>query len=200
MDCRSLEKLIQRLDYNMRDLKNTISKTDFEEFRKGCHAAFQLVFEFYHRVLYIYVLGYCKKADEAEELVQEAFVTLFLNRSKFKSADGIYPFLFTTIKRLMISSFRKKVVRMKYNEYLKQHWREDCGQTENQLKLTELSGVLETVIETLPERQKEIYTLNKFEDLSYQDIADLLGVSKNTVKNHLIAATRTVREKIEKVY
>ncbi len=184
----------------MRDLKNTISKTDFKDFKKGCQAAFKLIFNLYHRILYSYVLGYCKNADEAEELVQEAFVTLFLQRSKFRSPDGIYPFLFTSVKRLMISSFRKKVVRMKYDEYLKQHWREECEQTENQLDSAELSGVLESVIEALPERQREVYTLNKFEDLSYQDIAALLGVSKNTVKNHLTAASRTVRDKIEKAY
>lgn len=184
----------------MRHQKEAISDSDFIEFKKGKHLVFQIIFEAYHKSLYHYVLGFVRKADEAEELVQEAFVNLFVSRSNLRDAAGIYPFLFTVTKRLMISGFRKKMVRMKYEEYFTNHWREDCWQTENHLKARELEVLLDDAIDELPERQKEIYTLSKFDELSYQDIADVLGLSKNTVKNHLIAASRRIKDKIEKAY
>ena len=184
----------------MRYKENDISKIDFEDFKKGGHAVFRMIFDIFHQLLYSYIIKFCKQSEEAEELVQETFVTLFLNRSKLESREGIYPYLFTTAKRLTISNFRKKVVRTKYNDYLRQHWKEDCMATQNHLEVSELSDLLEDAIGELPKKQQAIYTLNKLDDLSYQDIADQLGVSKNTVKNHLIAATKTIKNKIQKVY
>src|SRR5690606_18426030 len=112
------------------------------------------------KVLFRYVSAFAGEEGEAEELVQEAFVILFSNRRNVTNPEGIYPFLFTTIKRLAISNFRKRIVRAKYKNYLALHWKEDCRQTENQLKASELNVLLSDAIDELPERQKEIYTLN----------------------------------------
>lgn len=176
------------------------SKVDFESFKEGSPTAFRLIFHSYHQLLFNYVYSFCRDDIETEDIIQEAFVTLYVNRMNLESADGIYPYLLTSAKRLTISNFRKKVVRTNYRDYIKQTWQEGTSLTEETLRENELSTLLIKVVEQLPIKQREVYRLNKFENLSYQEISEKLGISKNTVKNHLVAASASVKGKIEKIY
>ncbi|NGM90421.1 sigma-70 family RNA polymerase sigma factor, partial [Parapusillimonas sp. SGNA-6] len=64
----------------------------------------------------------------------------------------------------------------------------------------EIWDVLQMSIDELPERQKQVYTMNKLEDKSYQEIADDLGLSRSTVKNQIITATKIIRLKLSKYH
>lgn len=176
------------------------SKVDFESFKEGNQSAFRFIFDTYHQQIYSYVYSFCRDDIETEDIIQEAFVTLYVNRTNLESANGIYPYLLTSAKRLTISNFRKKAVRTNYRDYIKQTWQEGARHTEETLRENELSILLTKVVEQLPTKQKEVYRLNKFENLSYQEISEKLGISKNTVKNHLVAASASVKGKIEKIY
>ena len=184
----------------MSDFGKGITEEEFNRFKDGEQSAFRKIFDAYQHLIYKYILSYCKNAEEAEELVQEVFVLLFVNRLKINNATGIYPYLFVVAKRMTISNFKRKVVQSKYLNHLSYNWIEECSDTEKDLDASELSTVLQSIIAKLPSRQQEIYCLNRFEDLSYQEIADKIGLSKNTVKNHLIAASKTVKWKIAKLY
>lgn len=176
------------------------SKVDFESFKGGAQSTFRFIFDSYHQLLYTYIHSFCGDDAETEDIIQEAFVALYVNRMKLENADGIYPYLLTSAKRITISNFRKKVVRTNYRDYIKQTWQEDSLQTEETLKERELSTLLTQVVDQLPNKQREVYRLNKFENLSYHDISKKLGISKNTVKNHLVAASASVKGKMEKIY
>lgn len=184
----------------MSDFGEGITDEEFNRFKSGEQNAFRKIFDAYQQIIYKYILSYCKNSEEAEELVQEVFVLLFVNRLKIDNAAGIYPYLFVVAKRMTISNFKRKIVQSKYLDHLSYSWKEECSDTEKDLDASELSTALRRIIEKLPSRQQEIYCLNRFEDLSYQEIADKIGVSKNTVKNHLIAASKTVKWKIAKLY
>jgi len=56
--------------------------------------------------------------------------------------------------------------------------------------------MLTQVIEQLPKQQRLVYKMNKFEDKSYDEIARDIGLSKNTVRNHIASATKIVRFKL----
>ncbi|NGM65686.1 RNA polymerase sigma factor [Sphingobacterium sp. SGR-19] len=184
----------------MAQIINTISDVEFADFKTGDHKAFRRVFDAYHKPIYNYAYKFCKNHEEAEELVQEVFVSLFLHRDKIESPDSLYAYLFIITKRITISIFRKKVVKSKFAEHLKYSWKEACRSTEHTLDMTELTSVWTNAIERLPEKQREVYTLNKINGLSYEEIADKIGVSKYTVKNQLITASKTVKLIVKNIY
>lgn len=184
----------------MAQIINTISDVEFADFKTGDHKAFRRVFDAYHKPIYNYAYKFSKNHEEAEELVQEVFVSLFLHRDKIESPDSLYAYLFIITKRITISIFRKKVVKSKFAEHLKYSWKEACRSTEHTLDMTELTSVWTNAIERLPEKQREVYTLNKINGLSYEEIADKIGVSKYTVKNQLITASKTVKLIVKNIY
>ncbi|PRD48858.1 RNA polymerase sigma factor [Sphingobacterium haloxyli] len=184
----------------MAQILNTISDVEFADFKIGDHKAFRKVFDAYHKSIYNYAYKFSKNHDEAEELVQEVFVSLFINRDKIENPESLYPYLFIITKRITISIFRKKVVKSKFDHHLKYSWKEACESTEHTLDTTELTSIWTSAIERLPEKQREVYALNKINGLSYEEIANKVGVSKYTVKNQLIMASKTVRLIVKSIY
>lgn len=175
-----------------------LTKTEFDAFKKDDQKAFKKVFDAYHSALIRYVDSLTKISEDTEEIVQESFVLLYTNRHKLERAADIYPYLFTIVKRLTISYFRRKVTSSKYLEELKSRWSEQVDTTSSQVAEREIREALQNSIDELPLRQKQVYTMNKLEDKSYQEIADDLGLSRSTVKNQIIAATKIIRSKLSK--
>ncbi|NGM61168.1 RNA polymerase sigma-70 factor [Sphingobacterium sp. SGG-5] len=177
-----------------------LTETEFDAFKKDDQKAFKKVFDSCHSALIRYVESLTKISEDAEEIVQEGFVLLYTNKHKLEHAADIYPYLFTIVKRLTISYFRRKVTSSKYLEELKGHWSEQVDTTSSQVTEREIREALQNSIDELPLRQKQVYTMNKLEDKSYQEIADDLGLSRSTVKNQIIAATKIIRLKLSKYH
>ncbi|SFS97968.1 RNA polymerase sigma factor [Sphingobacterium wenxiniae] len=177
-----------------------LSDREFIQFIAGNQEVFRKIFDSYHRRLYSFVFSFTKSHHDTEEIIQDTFVTLYTNRENLRDATGIYPYLFVVAKRLLISEFRKKVVRSKYQHYIAFHWSESTTNTQDQLAERELSSTLDNLIAKLPKKEQQVYKLNKLEGMSYQEIAEKCGQSKNTVKNQIIAASKKLRWKLDKIY
>jgi len=177
-----------------------LSDREFIQFIAGNQEVFRKIFDSYHRRLYSFVFSFTKSHHDTEEIIQDTFVTLYTNRENLRDATGIYPYLFVVAKRLLISEFRKKVVRSKYQHYIAFHWSESTTNTQDQLAERELSSTLDNLIAKLPKKEQQAYKLNKLEGMSYQEIAEKCGQSKNTVKNQIIAASKKLRWKLDKIY
>lgn len=177
-----------------------ITQVDFNQFKSGDQKAFRKIFNAYYKSIYYYAIRFLKRKEAAEELVQEVFIVLFLNRATIDEASAIYPYVYTVAKRLVVSDFRKRVVESKFETYLGSSWSEEDKETEESMDSKELSILWSQAVSRLPSKQKEIYALSKFEGLSYQEIADKIGISKNTVKNHLLTASKTVKLIMKGIY
>lgn len=177
-----------------------ISDREFLQFIAGNQGIFRKIFDSYHRRLYSFVFSFTKSHQDTEEIIQDTFVTLHTNRENLRDASGIYPYLFVVAKRLLISEFRKKVVRAKYQHHMALSWSESTTNTQDQLAERELSNTVHNLIAELPQKEQQAYKLNKLEGMSYQEIADQCGQSKNTVKNQVIAASKKMRWKLDKIY
>ncbi|MGO1245124.1 MAG: RNA polymerase sigma factor [Sphingobacterium sp.] len=177
-----------------------ISNREFSRFKDGDPAVFRTIFDLYHKQLYGYIFNFTKSKEDAEELLQEGFLTLFLHRDKVRSASGIYPYLFVAVKRMMISEFRKKIVRAKFQDHLAYFWQEASTDTQKQLEISDLVNALDDLMKELPSKEREVYRLNKIDGLSYQEIAQQAGVSINTIKNQVRTASRKIKWKMEKIY
>lgn len=177
-----------------------ITKAEFQRFLNGEELGYRQIFDRYKDILYRYAYSITKCDFESEEIVQESFIRLFKNKSQIQEFEQLYPYLFVIVKRLVINSFRKKVVQTKYQAYVAQQWCEDCDNTQQHLDVNELRTLLDDAMDSLSPKEKEVFSLNKLQGLSYQDISDHTGSSKNTVKNQVIAASKKLRIKLEKYY
>ena len=164
----------------------------FLQMQQGNRRAFEYFFKTYVDMLYAYALGYCRDSDSAEDLVQEAFVRFWTMRKKITYSESIYGYLQRTV--------RNSCINQKIRERVEDRYRRDMlnGETEvfdweNDDALEELRCQLLGAIDRLPEKCREIFVLSCVEGLKYQEVADKLGVTVNTVKTQVRFGYKKVR-------
>lgn len=184
----------------MEGMNGILEDVEFDRFIAGDPKVFHKAFNFYFPIIFRYALSKGTKKEDAEDIAQEAFTLLFLHRNKVRSPKDLYPYLFVITKRLCISFFRKQIVGVKTIQEVSFEWSSISTHVEQQINFSELNGILQQIILTLPPQQREVYQRFKLEDEPQQDIADSMGISRHTVKNHLQVASRLVRIKLQKIY
>lgn len=174
-----------------------LSLDEFNRFKLGDEKVFKKIFDFYKPLMYHKVRRVCSSELDVEEVMQEIFVQLFLKRNSIPSAEAIFPFLFLVAKRTAITLFRKELSRQKYQVSQLAEWDELSDELERTIAHKDLDKVLKTIVSCLPPQQKLVFHKSKIEEMSYAEISEEIGISKNTVRNHLVAACQFVRLKLD---
>lgn len=177
-----------------------LSSEEFQLFTEGDQRVFRMVFDRYHSRVYRYVQSLTVEQQEIDDIVQKSFIQLFKHKLSIREPAGIYPYLLVTARRMVIMSFRKRVLNVTYQNEAIHTSERRCFNTDNEIDFNELQELLSQNINSLPPKQREIYRLNKLEGYSYGEISSLTGCSINTVRNHLVAASKKVRIQISKHY
>jgi RNA polymerase sigma-70 factor (family 1) len=161
--------------------------------KDGDVAAFEEVYNRYWEKLYNTAAKRVSASESAEEIVQDFFTSLWLNREKLKLHSSFNNYAFSSIRYLVYNHYQKESVRKAYQETrLKLSVVED-NSTEQLIALKELSHVVEEGVEKLPSKCKAVYELSRKEYKNNKEIAALLGISEKTVENHLTKALRNIR-------
>jgi len=184
---------------NIKKLNSDKSNKELVKLLKnGDMRAFDVIYEKYSRKLYGFVLRYLKQEADAEEIVQEVFFKIWKSRSGIDIYSSFESFLFTIAYNSTISLLRKRANEKNYLEYLQQ--RQQIDQASNQvdeIQYNELNEQVETLLNELTPRQKEIFRLSRHQGLSHEEIANKLNISVNTVKNHLVAALSFLKSNLD---
>jgi len=158
--------------------------------------AFDVLYKKYSKRLYSFAYSILKSSEESENIVQDVFLTLWEHRNKVEKNSSIKYYVFTIAYNSAISILRKKASESQFIEYLKSLQDLNQEPVNIELEYKELTDKLNSIINHLPDRQKEVYNLHKAEGLKYQEIAERLNISVNTVENHMSRALKTIREKL----
>lgn len=180
--------------------QSPISPNEFLLFRKGDTKVFEVIYYFYFDLVFQKVFRLVRSSEVAEEIVQESFTQLFLNREKLQDAEALFPYLYVVSKRLSISYFRKKVVREQYRDYAAQEMNRIAVSGQKVIEENDLIEIVKEAIAELPEQQGLIYHMNKMEDRPYKEIAEVFGLSVHTVRNHIANASKVIRIKLNNFF
>jgi RNA polymerase sigma-70 factor (ECF subfamily) len=152
---------------------------------------------FYHQrsaTLYKAVMLYLKDEETAREIVQVVFIKIWDQRRLLKDVRSLKDYLFVLTRNTVFDHFKKITLETRrlsgvhaetpalHNNVLVSLEERECGQ------------LLRQVISRLPSRQRQVYLLASEQEMSYEEIADRMQVSRFTVKRHLELARRSVRK------
>jgi RNA polymerase sigma-70 factor (ECF subfamily) len=167
-----------------------------EEIKAGNMLAFDKLYRKYSSRLHKFSYSMLKSTEDAENIIQDVFLNLWLNRENVEKSSSVKYYIFTTAYNSAISVIRKKLKDSTYIEYVKTL--QDLMQepVDLQIEYKELDEQLNRIIDALPQRQKEVYMLSRVEGLKYSEIAERLNISINTVENHLSRALNHIRRKL----
>ncbi|WP_420155803.1 sigma-70 family RNA polymerase sigma factor [Siphonobacter sp.] len=154
------------------------------------------VFSNLYQHYYTSVLKFCsdliKDRAEAENIVHDVFVKMWTRRSSLKAEMNLKSYLFTSVKNLTLDRLKEiQKSALVQKQFLLEEPFETQEEEEN-LRLQHLREALGN----LSDKRKQILFLNIQEKKSYQQIANDLGISKNTVKNHLIVSKKIIRDRM----
>ncbi len=162
--------------------------------KDGDKEAFDAIYHRYSFRIYRKLLRMAKLELIAEELTQEVFVKVWEKRHLINLSQSFRSYLFQIAQNFLIDFYRKAARDQKLNMAILSVATDASDDTESTILYRESQHLLKTAVSQLPAQQQLVFQLCKLEGRSYEETADLMGISIATVSNHMTKASRAVRE------
>lgn len=170
---------------------HSLSKDIIHAVKQGDRKAFEIFYNTYSSFVYQVAYKILRDPYLAEEVVQETFVNLWINKEYIDQSKEITSFIFVIAKRICLNNLRK----LKYaNTYLTQVSVQYINDVQEKIEYSEFEKSMISKVALLPKQQRIAFELSRFEGFTHQQIADKMGVSPHTVKNHIAQALAYLRK------
>ncbi|MEI7585048.1 RNA polymerase sigma-70 factor [Runella sp.] len=161
---------------------------------QGDQIAFAELYNHYKTPAIKFCVSFIKDEEEAEDMIHDVLIKIWDKRNQINPGLNFNAYLFTCLRNLVFDHLKKMeksyFIQQQYLERM-EYWRDEI-ETED-AKIMHLR----TAIDSLPKKRKIILMLKVEEGKSYEEIAELMRISKNTVKNQLVKAKQFLREKVD---
>ncbi len=159
-----------------------------EECLSGNNGAFELIVNRYLKSIYNFAFRFCNSADEANDLTQEVFLKVWKNLKRFNPNQGFKTWLFAIARNTIIDWLRKnKSVAFSSLDTEEERFEDSLVDIDplpdEVLSRKEIAHELEKALIKIPPHYKTIILLHDIEDLSFEEIAKIVGRPMNTVKS-----------------
>jgi len=175
-----------------------------EEILKGKSSIYELLILKYQNQLFATVINIVKDEDLAQDIVQEAFLKAYESLNSLRDRNQFYPW----IKRIAINESLMKIDRNKrYVDMYDESQEEDDyffnsitdeKNPEKELLDEEMRRYVRKYVESLPSKLRTVIILREVEDLSYEEIAEILNIPIGTVRSRLFNARQIIKERLIK--
>ena len=160
-------------------------------------AAFSDIFMRYHQQVYLFCCKSVSKED-AEEIVQNVYMTVWENRHKIDPQYSFSSYLFSIAKHQVYNTIRSKIIQKAFAEkYLQQVESVEIIQ-EYDDSVDLMQAKMKKIIDNFPERQREIFKMSRTYQMTYREIAEKLGISENTVDTTIRRSLAVLRNALLK--
>jgi RNA polymerase sigma-70 factor (family 1) len=167
------------------------------QLRNGDNSAFTEIYNRYWECLYKVSYSVLKDSDACDDIVQEIFVWLWLNREK-QYTDSFKSYLYAAVKYKVANVIRHAKIKEAFFTYALETYKEAVND-ENCIEVQELKAIIINFTENLPERARIIFHLSRNEYLSNREIAESLGITEKTVENQMNISLKKLRISLGKM-
>lgn len=175
-----------------------------ENIRRGNISSFEKLFkENYHSLCY-YAEDFLREKEAAEEVVSDFFLKFWENHESLVIQKSLKAYMYSSVRNNCIKNLERMKVQKKYSEYATYTLNHlDLLHPESSYPLSNLISKesveeVELAIDSLPDQCREIFNLSRFEELTYEEIAERLGISINTVRTQMSRALVKLRLRLKK--
>lgn len=175
--------------------------------KSGSEKAYRTLYEMWVSRLYQFVYQYVKSEETTDDVVQETFYRIWINREKLDAESSFKAYLFTIAYHLLLKELRRQLNNTSMEEFIEYNLRfasEDYDnirtsgdEAEKQIDFDQFCKALKQAKEKLTPRQREIFELNKEQNLSVAEIAEQLCIKEQVVRNQLSTALKIIRTELQ---
>jgi RNA polymerase sigma-70 factor (ECF subfamily) len=163
----------------------------------GDITAFEMLFRTYYKPLCNYAYSFVQDKDEAEEIVQATFLSVWEKRDTLAIHTGVKPYLYAMVRNASLNI-------LKHEKIKQQHVAGELAVAERSVEsvtrtvmASELESRIYIALDKLPEQCRLVFKLSRFEELKYAEIAEQLNISIKTVENQMGKALKIMREQLK---
>ncbi len=183
---------MQQIDYEQHT-----DQVLLQQLSQNDQAAFTAIYERYWKSLFREAMNVLRSQKEAEDCVQELFVSLW-NRRQALSITTLRAYLHTAIRYQCIDRIEKNMIRGGYLEdfttYLEAN--QTMPSIEEELYARELAASIDQVMDKMPDKMREVFRLSRQEHLTHREIAQRLQISEETVKKQIYLALKILKSNL----
>ncbi|MCB0630620.1 MAG: RNA polymerase sigma-70 factor [Saprospiraceae bacterium] len=162
----------------------------------GNQQTFNEWYDAYHRRIYFFSLKSTGDVTEAEDLTQTIFLKIWENRNLLSHDIPLESQLFKIARGVVIDHYRSKTAQQRFLFTFNQNQSTATEEnTDPDISVNKIESI-KKAIEELPSKRREVFKLSRYHGLSYEEIADELSISKNTVHVHISKALSALRKKL----
>lgn len=168
-----------------------------ERIAGGDEKAFLRIFEWYFKDLCFFVERYVHSKAMAEDLTQEVFIRIWEHREQLAGIRSFKSYLYTAAKNHTLNALKKASRSAVIMGAIVTAYYQGHNPTEENIQSREYLEYLQRAIENLPERSREIFRLCREDKKTYEEVAAVMGISKNAVKNHMVFSMKQLKQTVE---
>jgi RNA polymerase sigma-70 factor (ECF subfamily) len=170
------------------------------ELQSGDHGAFKEIYERYADKLIAFALKKTQNEDDATDMVQELFLSVWKNRYTIQVNGALEAYLMVSVNYMVCKWYKKQSVQpQSLNDFTElPQIAEDS--TAQKLSLAELSFLINREIADMPEKMRQVYLCSRENDMNGQQIAAELGISHQTVRNQISSALGRLKKIVNQYY
>ncbi|OOQ59568.1 RNA polymerase sigma factor [Mucilaginibacter pedocola] len=156
----------------------------------GDEHAFSELFTLHHQLLGTHIYRLTGSVELAEEVVQDVFLKIWLGREGLAKIENFKAYLYVASKNHALNSLRKMAKERMQQKALEDNALQILPNEDESLNA--YYSLIDRAIDHLPPQQQKVYLLSRHKRLKYDEIAEQMGLSRETVKKYLQASTLSI--------
>ena len=159
----------------------------------GDEDAFCELYATYKNRLIYFAMRFLKSREYAEDVFQDAFTVVWQSRRFINPDASFSSYLYTIMRNRILNQLRNAANEEKLKESILSQALDYTEDTKREVMLNDLKFLISHALQQLTPRQREIFEMSREAQLSHKEIADKLGISVNTVQEHISTSLKLIR-------
>ncbi|PSL46699.1 RNA polymerase sigma-70 factor (ECF subfamily) [Chitinophaga niastensis] len=164
---------------------------------EGDRPSYAILYTHYYPLLYRFIYFICQSQEDTEEIIQEVLLKIWEKRAVLITIASFEDYLFRMAKNKLVDMTRRQATKLKMVQQVARQLPEADDRTEKDLIYSLYYKTAITAIEQLPARKKAIFLMSAQEEMTLDEIARALNISRSAVKKQLYAAIRFIKEQLK---
>lgn len=160
---------------------------------QGSYKMYSILYSLYLDEVYRYIFLFTKSEEKTEDIVQNTFLKIWEKRSALVNVRSFRSYVFKVSKNLLIDELRRNQTEAKILSLLKPDSEESFERSDSKIIYGQYYQIIQEAINQLPEKRKEIVIMRLMDDMSLDEIATQLSISKSVVKKQFYAGIKLIK-------
>lgn len=179
----------------------TIDKTEeiIRRLKNEDKSAVDELFSHYYARLYHFSKSILKVENGIEDILQDVFIKIWLNRQKIGNAATFNAYVFTITKNEVLNLIRSNLRDNTFRDELFMQAVAQEYHTQNPIEFDEIKTAIDKIVASLPDKRQQVFILSRTDGLSNKEISQQLNIAEKTVEDHITHSIRHLKNSLKEM-